>query len=141
MIDDRKVSKLKATWCVHTVLSPTKTQKSPAIIQVKTEAMKMAVLQTCNVHKLYTLPPFSAYQSVGRRSMYIRSTNDIPYLADHADHDVCGDLAKTTAFDIKKLALSRATLRDPAHQLRVVSMRVRIYIFYLINICIKNEEI
>ena len=41
-------------------------------------------------------------------TLYICSTNDIPYLAGLVDHDVCGDLAKTTAFDIEKLALSRA---------------------------------
>ena len=35
-----------------------------------------------------------------------------------------GDFAKTKAFDIEKLALSRTALRDPAHQLAVWYIRV-----------------
>ena len=43
--------------------------------------------------------------------------------------------AKTKAFEIEKLALSRTALRDPAHQLPVwyIRVRVRIYVCAVIS--------
>ena len=46
------------------------------------------------------------------------------YQQQQAIENKKGDFAKTKAFEIEKLALSRTALRDPAHQLAVWYIRV-----------------